>query len=128
MKTTIYSERTQNYLRQIKGSFAFKLIALTASFLALPLMIQYLGPEQFGVWSTLLTVMTWLVFFDLGVGNGLRNMVAIALAQNDQADAAKFIASGYTIVGIISLVLWVFIFAISYFVPWQSFFNTEAVS
>ena len=128
MKRAISSERTRNYLRQIKGSFAFKLIALAASFLTLPLMIQYLGEEQFGVWSTLLTAMTWLVFFDFGVGNGLRNMVATALAQDKQAEAANFIASGYTIVGIISFVLWAFIFAISYVVPWQVFFNTGAIS
>jgi len=81
MSEAVSKERTHNYVRQIKGAVVYKAVAMAASFLAIPLMIRYLGQEQFGVWSTLLTVMSWIVFFDLGVGNGLRNKVAEALAK-----------------------------------------------
>lgn len=80
MTEAVSEERTRNYLRQIKGAVAYKAVAMASSFLAIPLMIGYLGQEQFGVWSTLLTVISWVVFFDLGVGNGLRNKVAESLA------------------------------------------------
>lgn len=127
MSADISKERTSNYLRQIKGAVVYKAVAMIASFLAIPLMIRYLGQEQFGVWSTLLTVMSWIVFFDLGIGNGLRNKVAEALAKNDKAEAADYIASGYSLIGVIALLLWAFVTGASFFVPWQTVFNTQAI-
>lgn len=128
MSADISQERTSNYLRQIKGAVVYKAVAMVASFLAIPMMIRYLGQEQFGVWSTLLTVMSWIVFFDLGIGNGLRNKVTEALAKNDKAEAADYIASGYSLIGLIALVLWALITGVSFFLPWQTIFNTQAIS
>lgn len=127
MMADVSRERTRNYLQQIRGAVVYKAVAMLASFLAIPLMIRYLGQEQFGVWSTLLTVMSWIVFFDLGVGNGLRNMVAEALARNDKAEAANYIASGYSLIGLIALGLWALVTGVSFIVPWQVVFNTQAI-
>lgn len=127
MTADVSKERTRNYLHQIKGAVVYKAVAMLASFLAIPLMIRYLGKEQFGVWSTLLTVMSWIVFFDLGVGNGLRNKVAEALAKNDKVEAANYIGSGYSLIGLIALVLWALVTGVSFFVPWQAVFNTQAI-
>jgi len=127
MTQDISKERTRNYLHQIKGAVAYKAVAMLASFLAIPMMIRYLGQEQYGVWSTLLTVMSWIVFFDLGVGNGLRNKVAEALAKNDKLEAANYIASGYSLIGLIALVLWALVTGVSFFLPWQAVFNTQAI-
>lgn len=120
--------RSRNYRYQIKGTVIYKAGVMLASFLAVPMMIRYLGQEQFGVWSTLLSIMSWIVFFDLGVGNGLRNKVAESLAKNDRLEAAKYIASGYSLIGLIALALWAFVTGASFFVPWQSVFNTHAIS
>lgn len=128
MTADVSKERTRNYLHELKGAVVYKVAAMFASFLAIPLMIRYLGQEQYGVWSTLLTVMSWIVLFDLGVGNGMRNKVAEALAGNNKAEAANFIASGYSLIGLIALVLWVLVTGASFFVPWQVFFNTQAIS
>ena len=128
MTADVSRERTRNYLHQIKGAVVYKAVAMLASFLAIPMMIRYLGQEQFGVWSTLLTVMSWVVFFDLGVGNGLRNKVAESLAKNERAEAARYIASGYSLIGLIALVLWLLVTVFSFIIPWQLVFNTQAIS
>ena len=127
MTEDLSKARSNNYLQQIKGAFAYKAVAMLVSFLAIPMMIRYLGQEQFGVWSTLLTIMSWIVFFDLGVGNGLRNKVAESLARNDNKEAANYIASGYSLIGFIALLLWTLVTGASFFVPWQSVFNTQAI-
>lgn len=127
MTYAVSKERTRNYLRQIKGAVVYRALAMAASFLAIPLMIHYLGQERFGVWSTLLTVMSWIVFFDLGVGNGLRNKVAESIAKGETSEAGSYIASGYTLIGMIALALWVLVTAGSYFVPWQAVFNTQTI-
>lgn len=127
MSELVSKERTRNYLRQIQGAALYKAVAVAASFIAIPVMIGYLGQEQFGVWSTLLTVMSWIVFFDLGVGNGLRNKVAESLAKNEKDDARNYIASGYTLIGFIALAAWALVTVGAYFVPWQIVFNTQSI-
>ena len=128
MTEVISRERSRNYLRQIKGSIVYKAVAMAASFFAFPLMISYLGQEQFGVWSTLLTVMSWIVFFDLGVGNGLRNKVAESLAKNERNEAVRYISSGYTFIALLAIAIWAFVTLAAFIVPWQAVFNTQTIS
>ncbi|MDD5059026.1 MAG: oligosaccharide flippase family protein [Sideroxydans sp.] len=128
MTKTVSQERSRNYLRQVKGSAVFKGLAVGCSFLAVPLMIHYLGQEQFGVWSTMLSVMTWITFFDLGLGNGLRNKLAESLAKNQPDEARSYISSAYSLIGLISLTVFVILALVAFIVPWQTIFNTQSIS
>ena len=128
MNKTISQARSHNYLHQVKGSAVFKGLAVACTFFAIPLMIHYLGQEQFGVWSTLLSVLTWVSFFDLGLGNGLRNKLAEALANDQPEEARSYISSAYSLIGIISFILFVCIVIAAFSVSWQAVFNTELLS
>lgn len=128
MPENVNIERTHNYLRQIKGSVLYKGVAVAASFLTIPLMISYLGIAQFGIWSTLLTIMSWVVFFDLGVGNGLRNKVAESLAKNTSSEARNYISSAYSLIALFAVALWLLFAFFSYTVSWQRIFNTALVA
>lgn len=128
MSEVVSKERTYNYLRQVKSAVGYRAVAMVASFLVVPLMIHYLGQEQFGVWSTLLTILSWVTFFDLGVGNGLRNKVAESLAKGETREAGSYVASSYSLIGMIALALWIVVSAGSYFVSWQDVFNTQEIS
>lgn len=127
MSDSISKARTRNYLFQIKSSVVYKAVAMVASFLAVPPMLNYLGAEVFGVWSTLLAVMSWVVFFDFGIGNGLKNKVAEALATGDRKEAAAYIATGYGLIGLVALFIWLLAMGASVFIPWQRVFNSVAV-
>lgn len=127
MIENISHKRTRNYLQQIKGSVFYKLGAIFASFLAIPIMLQYLGIERYGVWSTLLTVSSWILLFDLGIGNGLRNGVADALAKNRSDHASKLSAAGYTLIGIVSFLLWIMTHVAATYVSWQTVFNVSSI-
>jgi len=120
--------RSHNYLRQIKGTVAFKAIAVIASYIAVPMMIHYLGQEKFGIWSTLLSIISWIVFFDLGIGHGLRNKITESLAKNAREETARYIASGYTLIGLLALGLWIILMAVSFFIPWKIVFNTNVLT
>ena len=127
MSKTLSQQRTHNYINQLKGSFIFKGLAILASFFAIPLMIRYLGQEQFGIWSTLLSIMSWIVFFDLGIGNGLQNKLTESLAKNDLTEAVCYISSGYSLIGLISLFLFIIAAVATFYIPWQQVFNTLIV-
>lgn len=128
MTTLDGRHRSKNYLNQLKGSVVFKAFAVLASFLVIPLMITYLGKERFGIWSTLLTVMSWVILFDLGIGNGLKNKVAEALAENQPQRAREYIGAGYCLIGLIGLVVLIIFQLGTFILPWQQIFNTGNVS
>ena len=91
-------------------------------------MIKYLGVEQFGIWSTMLTLIGWVMMFDFGIGNGLKNKISESLARNDTQKAAGFISTAYGLIGFISIFLFFTFFSISYYIPWQRVFNTQIIS
>jgi len=120
--------RSKNYLKQLKTSVIFKLGAIVSTFLAMPLMIRYLGVEQFGVWSTMLMLISWVMMFDLGIGNGLKNKVSESLAEENTRKASEYISTAYAVIGFFSIILFVSLFFLSYFIPWEVVFNTDAIS
>ena len=128
MTKAISQSRTHNYSRQVKSSVLFKALALACSFFSIPLMIHYLGQAQFGVWSTLLSVMTWVTFFDFGLGNGLRNKLAESLAKNQNDEDQSYISSAYSLIGLISIALFLLLLFFSFALPWKKVFNTQILS
>jgi O-antigen/teichoic acid export membrane protein len=124
----ISENRSKNYIKQIKGSFIFKGLAIFASFLSIPLMIKYLGVEQYGVWSTLLSIISWIVLFDIGIGNGLRNKISESLAQDNKQETHNYISTAYTIIGAISVILILIFLIASEYIPWQKIFNITSIS
>lgn len=61
----------------LKNSVAAILIkgaGVIISVLSMPAFLRYFDDKAvLGVWYTILGVVTWIDFFDLGIGNGLRN-------------------------------------------------------
>ena len=127
-KLTVSKARSHNYLKQLKGSALYKIGAIAATFLTMPIMIKYLGVEQFGVWATMLTLITWVMLFDLGIGNGLKNKVSESLAQEKPEQAAGYISTAYGLIGFISFGLFSLFLILSFWLPWQSIFNTQIIS
>lgn len=128
MSNSISENRSKNYIKQLKGSFLFKGLAILGSFLSIPLMIKYLGIEQYGVWSTLLSIVSWIILFDIGIGNGLRNKISESLAKEDKEEAHSYISTAYTIIGVISVILIIIFLVASEYIVWQKVFNITSIS
>ncbi len=126
--TEIALGRTKNYIKQLKGSVVYKLGAILASFIAMPIMIKYLGIELFGIWATMLTLISWVMLLDLGIGNGLKNKVSESLSQDCTGLATVFISTAYVVIGGVSLTLFLIFLIASFWLPWQNIFNTQVVA
>ena len=68
---------------------------------------MYLGAEQFGVWATMLTLVTWVMIFDLGVGNGLKNKIAENIAIKQMNKAQSYVSTAHGLTGGILLIIYV---------------------
>lgn len=120
--------RMFNLIKQAGLSFVYKVVAIGCSFLLIPMTLGYLGKEQYGIWMTILTVLSWISLCDLGLGNGMRNAVTAALAENDTEKVRKSISTAYFMLFGIVCILILVIFLFSDLINWQSFFNTQSLS
>ncbi len=110
--------------KHIVASLVLKGISMAISFVVVPLYLAYLSEEKFGIWLTLSSVIGWFAFFDIGLGNGLRNKFAEARAKGDTALAKSYVSTTYAILTIISVVLFIVFFVVHRFLDWGAILNT----
>jgi O-antigen/teichoic acid export membrane protein len=91
--------------RNIIGSVAVKVGSILCSLVIVPLTIDFVNPVQYGIWLTISSVVAWMSFFDIGFCNGLRNKLAIAIAQSDRHRARIYVSTTYAVLTVIFGVL-----------------------
>lgn len=87
------SQRTSLLLKNIILSFFTKGWSAVATLLMVPLTITCIGTYKNGVWLTISSLLVWIDQMDIGLGNGLRNILAIHMAHNKQKEAQRIISS-----------------------------------
>jgi len=108
------------------GAFAVKGGALIVSLLTMPAYIRFFQDQQvLGVWFTVLSVLSWILNFDLGIGNGLRNKLSASFARRDYAEAKEYIASAYWMIGIVAAILSVVGWIAIPYGNWNNLFNVS---
>jgi len=117
--------RTSKANKNVLFSFLIKGSSIACQFALVPLTLHYLDKERYGIWLTIFSLLGWLTFFDIGVGNGLRNKLSEALANNDVRMAKTYISTSYAIVGAIFLSLMVILWVICPFINWSRVLNTS---
>jgi len=125
-KAGIKSDRTKNIAKHIGWSMFYKIGSIIANFLLVPLTINYLDTENYGIWLTLSSFIGWFSFFDIGLGNGLRNKFAEAKALGNYKDAQAFVSTAYFTIGSISLSLVIVFFSMNQFIDWAQLFNANS--
>lgn len=121
------SDKDRILFQNVLGAFVVKGLSLVVSLFTLPAYMRFFQDQNvLGVWYTVLSVLTWVLNFDLGVGNGLRNKLALALAVNDRERARQVISSAYFMIGGLMLVLTAAGLGLIPLADWNRFFNVEA--
>lgn len=124
-KVGIKSDRTKNITKHVIASFIYKGGSIVATFLMVPLTINFLDSENYGIWLTLSSFIAWFSFFDIGLGNGLRNKFAEAKAKGDLTLARGYVSSAYFTIGSICLILALLFIFLNFFIDWTRVFNAN---
>jgi len=103
-----------------------KSISILSSFVLVPITLNYLDKEKYGLWLTISSLIGWFNFFDIGLGNGLRNKLAEAFAVKDYKLGKIYISTTYFLLCIIILILYILFIVINNFVNWSLLLNTGA--
>lgn len=120
------SRSAERYRRSLLSGtaalFARGLVA-GSTLVSVPLVLDHLGRERFGLWMTLMALVAMLSFADLGIGNGLITLLAQASGADDRASAQRLLTSAtFALTGITSALVAVVI-AVVPTVDWASLFN-----
>ncbi|MEM9052620.1 MAG: oligosaccharide flippase family protein [Bacteroidota bacterium] len=115
--------RGKRVLKNILWSTGLKAINAAVSFVIVPLYLSLLTELAFGIWLTVSAVVQWFNFFDLGIGNGLRNKLAEALAKEDKPLGKTYVSTTYALVTIIALVMLLAFFLADFLFEWSSIFE-----
>jgi O-antigen/teichoic acid export membrane protein len=116
-------ERSIKAKKNIIKMILVKGISVFIGLMFVPLFLNCLDTLHYGVWVTIFTLVSWIGFFDIGIGQGLRNKLGESLAQNDFSSARAFVSTAYISVGIIFLLLIGLFLIISKFVNWSFLVN-----
>ena len=79
----INNKRSKLIRNNIILSFFTKGWSAIILLLTVPVTLNCLGDYKNGVWLTISSLLLWIENMDIGLGNGLRNTLAIHLAHND---------------------------------------------
>lgn len=117
-------ERSVKTKKNIFASLLIKCFSILISFLLIPLAINYLNPVKYGIWLTLTSVIGWFAFFDLGLGNGLRNKLAEALAKNNKELARIYVSTSYAVLTLIIGGIYALFALVFPYINWSYILNT----
>lgn len=100
------SENNRIVVTNVVGAFVVKGFALFVTLYTLPAYIAFFNnSEVLGLWFTILSLLNWILNFDLGIGNGLRNKLAASVALKKDYLTRHYISSAYFSVGMIVILI-----------------------
>jgi len=94
------SSRSERAKKNIIILFVMHVFNFFSIMALVPVTIKYLGNVEYGIWLTLASILSWLINLDFGVGNGLRNKLAEALALKDIKLARIYVSTAYSVFAI----------------------------
>lgn len=106
-------------------NLALKPVGLIISLIYTPLLLSYLGDEKYGLWVTLLSIINWVNYFDVGIGNGLRNLLSKEIADKKESDIQKSVSTAYVILSGISAILLIAVVICVLAINWNGVFSTQ---
>ena len=125
IKKKVKSLLTDPLKRSMLLNTLCKPTGMIISFLYTPILLAYLGEEAYGLWSTILSVINWMTYFDVGIGQGLRNSLSKYIAQGDEKAAKESVSTGYVALSAISGITFLFGTLLIITANLNRWFNTE---
>jgi O-antigen/teichoic acid export membrane protein len=108
----INNKRSKLIRNNIILSFFTKGWSAIVLLMIVPVTLNCLGEYKNGVWLTISSLLLWIENMDIGLGNGLRNTLAIHLAHNDIQKAKSVISSAYAMLTLIMIPIAIVLFVL----------------
>src|SRR5215212_9575193 len=120
------NERHRRIVLSAAASLGAKAVYSLCMFVYVPLALNYLGNERYGLWQTMTALIGLLAISDLGMGNGMISQLAATQGKEDRNEARQIVSSAMFITTFVAICLGA-VFAMIYpLVDWASLFKAQS--
>ena len=121
------NSRNRMLRNNILLSGVIKAVGLLTSLLVVPATLDYLDKEQYGIWMTISSILIWFSFFDVGLGNGMRNYLAQSISAGDFRKGRIYLSTTLAMLTCIAVLLILVSTVCTFSFDLNKVFNTTAV-
>ena len=118
-------ERTIKAKKNILLSMVYKALGIVIGFAYYPISLSYLGTEKFAIFLVMVSMVDMFAEFDIGIGNGLRNKLGEALADDNEEEAKGFISTAYFALGSVFSGVSLIAIGFSFIIPWAEWLEVD---
>ncbi len=112
-------------VKNVSLGLFYKILNMSAVYITVPILLNYLDKEHYGLWVTIFSIVNIVFYVDLGIGNGLKTKLTEAISSKDFKLAREYISTTYAfITGIALLLLIIGVIAV-FLVDLKSLLNTS---
>lgn len=98
--------------KNIVVSLLVKPICLVLSLMYTAIVLSYLGETKYGSWVIVQNIISWINYFDVGIGNGLRNHLSEAYAKKKDKVSQALVSTASFAVTIVAVVFFIMLITI----------------
>lgn len=121
----VNNKRTKLAVKNIGLSLLLKGGSILITFLLVPMTLGYLNSYEYGIWLTLNSIISWIFLLDIGLGNGLRNKLTEALANNDYHLGKIYISTAFAYMAVIVSLFYIVFLFLQHFIDWYTILNVN---
>lgn len=122
------NQRSAKAKKNILQMIFYKGGLIIIGLLLVPVTINYVDSENYGLWLTLSSMIGWMSFFDIGINNGLKNKLAQALAEGDIIKGKKYVSTTYALLCLIFIPLMIVLLICAQHLDWYSILSIPSES
>lgn len=126
-------ETIKNYLAEkliLKSSLlsmSYSFMGIVSSLITVSLLVNFLGEYKYGIWVTIYSISTWIVFLDGGFGNGLRNELAKDLVTDNFESAKRNITTAYISISLFLVLIFLIYVPVHFLIDWNEIFKLQEI-
>ena len=117
------SARSVKLKKNIVGMLFIKGGSIAINLMLVPLTLNYVNSDTYGIWLTLSSMVAWMSFFDVGINNGLKNKLAEAIAHEDYNLGKKYVSTTYALLCAVFIPILIIGLCVAPFINWYSLLN-----
>ena len=127
MKNPFPQLMSRNLLLVLNGSMhaVSQVIRTAVAFLTIPIVLNYLGKEAFGIWMIALSFLSLIGFMQGGVSGALINL--IAKSKRNLNAISQTLAATLSLTLLLALSISVIAAIVAIYCPWERLFSSEGI-
>lgn len=124
---SLKGSRFQGVIKGVVSGIFVKGSSFFITMMTVPILLDHLGVERYGVWIVMISMLAWISLVDLGLANGLTPLLSKEFGVGSVVAAREYISGAFWMLAIISVVSIVLMIVVWPLVEWSNFFKFQNI-